>query len=143
MLIHSIKNEYPSYRFYVIGSYAMRNPHFNDYDIGIMPPYHEYNKEWSDILKKFDGKKFKGKKIDAQIMPSIDKLIKLDANGLNKIKDNIHFKYFYCKDSIVRDKDSLKIIKLKDNMWLSLKKVISNKHRAKNLHNSPYIYEEL
>lgn len=143
MLVHNVKNKYPNYKFYLIGSYAMRNPNFNDYDIGIFPPTNKYNKEWSDILKYFDNKKFKGKKIDAQIMPSINKLINLNAKQLNEIKNNIHFKYFYCTDKVVKDKEALKVIKLKDNMWLSLKKVISNKHREKNLHNSPYIFEEL
>ena len=76
-------------------------------------------------------------------MPSINKLINLNAKQFNEIKNNIHFKYFYCTDKVVKDKEALKVIKLKDNMWLSLKKVISNKHREKNLHNSPYIFEEL
>lgn len=143
MLVHHVKNKYPNYKFYLIGSCAMRTPNFNDYDIGILPPTSKYNKEWSYVLKNFDNKKINGKKIDAQIMPSIDKLINLNAKELNEIKNNIHFKYFYCTDKVVKDTEAIKLIKLKNNMWLSLKKVISNKNRQKNLHNFPYISEEL
>ena len=143
MLVDSIKKDYPTYKFYAIGSWAMRNPEFNDYDIGVLPPTHMYKKEWSELLKRFDNKEFGGKKIDAQIMPALSKLINLDAKGLNKVRNNIHFKFFYCEDNMVNDSDAMKIIRLKDNMWLSLKKVVPNKHRQKNLHNSPYIHEEL
>lgn len=143
MLVHNIKKDYPSYKFYAVGGWAMRNPEFNDYDIAIYPPSHNYHKEWSKILKRFDNKEFEGKKVDAQIMPSLRKLMKLDAKGMNKVKNNIHFKFFYCEDNIVKDSDAIRVIRLKDNMWLSLKKVVANKHRQKNLHNSPYIFEEL
>ena len=36
-----------------------------------------------------------------------NKLINLNAKQLNEIKNNIHFKYFYCTDKVVKDKEKI------------------------------------
>ena len=118
-LVKQVKEDFPSYKFYAVGSWVRRNPNFKDYDINIVPPNGKRSpsniKEWSKLLKRFDNKEFDGKKIDAQILPSLNKLLKMNA----------------------------KEIKLKNNMWMSISRVIPNKLRAKNLDNSIIQHKEL
>ena len=146
-LIKRVKEDYPSYKFYAVGSWVRRNPNFKDYDINIVPPRGKRSptniKEWSELLKRFDKKEFSGKKVDAQILPSMKKLLNMNAKEINKIKDNIHFRYLYSEEHNVSVKDALKVIKLKNNMWMLVSRVIPKKLRAKNLDNSAIYHEEL
>ena len=88
-LIKRVKEDYPSYKFYAVGSWVRRNPNFKDYDINIVPPRGKRSptniKEWSELLKRFDKKEFSGKKVDAQILPSMKKLLNMNAKEINKI----------------------------------------------------------
>ena len=146
-LVKRVKEDFPSYRFYAVGSWARRNPNFNDYDINIIPPDKKRSpsniKEWSEILKRFDKKEFDGKKVDAQILPSLSKLLKMSAKEIKERRNNIHFRYFYSEENSASKTNALKVIKLKNNMWMSISRVIPNKLRAKNLDNSVIQHKEL
>ena len=146
-LVNAIKEDFPSYKFYAVGSWVRRNPNFKDYDINIVPPNGKRSpsniKEWSKLLKRFDNKEFDGKKIDAQILPSLNKLLKMNAKEIKERRNNIHFRYFYSEEKNAPRTNALKVIKLKNNMWMSISRVIPNKLRAKNLDNSAIQYKEL
>ena len=118
-----------------------------DYDINIFPPDAKRSpsniKEWSKLLKRFDKKEFDGKKVDAQVLPVLEKLLKMNAKEIKERRNNIHFRYFYSEDKNIPRTNSLKVIKLKNNMWMSVSRVIPNKLRAKNLDNSAIQYKEL
>ena len=146
-LVNAIKEDFPSYKFYAVGSWVRRNPNFKDYDINIVPPDGKRSpsniKEWSKLLKRFDKKEFDGKKVDAQVLPVLEKLLKMNAKEIKERRNNIHFRYFYSEDKNIPRTNSLKVIKLKNNMWMSVSRVIPNKLRAKNLDNSAIQYKEL
>lgn len=146
-LVEKVKKSFPTYKFYAVGSWVMKNPNFKDYDISIVPPQGKRNpsniKEWSKLLKRFNNKEFNGKKIDAQILPSFNKLLKMDAQEIKKRKNNIYFRFFYSEGKKAPKTSALKIIKLKNNMWMSITKVVPDKIRARNLDNSIIHYKEL
>ena len=146
-LVKQVKEDFPSYKFYAVGSWVRRNPNFKDYDINIVPPNGKRSpsniKEWSKLLKRFDNKEFDGKKIDAQILPSLNKLLKMNAKEIKERRNNIHFRYFYSEGNRIPKTNALKVIKLKNNMWMSISRVIPNKLRAKNLDNSIIQHKEL
>ena len=146
-LVKQVKEDFPSYKFYAVGSWVRRNPNFKDYDINIVPPNGKRSpsniKEWAKLLKRFDNKEFDGKKIDAQILPSLNKLLKMNAKEIKERRNNIHFRYFYSEEKNAPRTNALKVIKLKNNMWMSISRVIPNKLRAKNLDNSIIQHKEL
>ena len=146
-LVKQVKEDFPSYKFYAVGSWVRRNPNFKDYDINIVPPEEKRSpsniEEWSNVLKMFDKKEFDGKKVDAQVLPVLEKLLKMSAKEIKERRNNIHFRYFYSEGNRIPKTNALKVIKLKNNMWMSISRVIPNKLRAKNLDNSAIQYEEL
>jgi len=139
-IVNKVKKDYPDYKFYATGSWVRNNPNFNDYDIIIIPKDRRVEKEWELILERFDNQEFDGKPFDVQIIPSLSKLLDMNAREINRIKDNVMSRYFYSKTKPTNGSNTYRVF---NNLWMSLRPVVTKKHRARNLHKSPYICKEM
>jgi len=139
-LIHKAKQMFPDFKYYAVGSWVRNEPDFKDYDILISPPTNDVNDDWEKVLSLFDNQMDEdGKYVDAHIFPIMEKLITLNPNEVNKIKDEICTRYFYSETR----PDIPEVSRCGDNLWVKNRKVIMDKHQAMNLHNSRYIHKEL
>lgn len=117
-MIKQIKKDYKNYRFFITGSIARKEKNPNDIDINIIPPDRNY-KEWTKLLNKFNGKYIDGKRIDAQIIPNLKKVL----NGYKGILDK-----YIIKNKKLSEKTSF---------------VANEKARLRGVDKLPFMYMEI
>ena len=118
-MLVDIKERYDKYRFFITGSIARKEKNPKDIDINILPHNTDY-KEWFKLLKLFDGHYVDGKRIDAQIIPDLDKVIYSGYKG--------YLTKWIIKDNKLSDKTSF---------------VANEKARLRGVDKLPFMYMEI
>ena len=132
-LVKDVKDRFPTYEFYIVGSMARLSPRPNDIDIGIIPKKGKVQlKEWEKILKHFEDKDVDGLKVDAQIVPAYRRLFKLSGDTVKKIANQNIYKYVY-HTGIPENREYSKYSRACGNLWRKRVLVVSPKYRARGL----------
>ena len=118
-MLVNIKKKYGKYRFFITGSVARKEKNPKDIDINILP-YDRNYKEWFELLKLFDGHYVEGKRIDAQIIPDLEKVIYNGYKG--------YLTKWIIKNNKLSDKTSF---------------VANEKARLRGVHKLPFMYMEI
>ena len=140
--VHKIKEDYPLYKFYYVGSIMRNNPKPNDLDIGIIPNKGKAKlQEWESILKRFHEITDFPLRIDAQIVPAYRKLFNLSGHEVKTIMNDSLFRYVYHTET-----PSAKYAiytRACGNLWRKKVKVVSEKYRNKGLIGFEFNHEEI
>ena len=73
-ILKDFRHLYNGYRYFITGSIARNENNPNDIDVNILPTLNNF-KEWEEILNNFKNKEVNGLKIDAQIIPKLNKIM--------------------------------------------------------------------
>ena len=126
-IIKDFRNLYNGYRYFITGSVARNEESPHDIDINILPPIDlnvlypvEDLSEWSDVLKNFDDLFIDELRVDAQIIPLLNEVMRGYKGKLNR--------YIY------RDGE---LIKLTSNG------IINDKAKSRGVDNIPFAYMEV
>lgn len=126
-IIKDFRNLYNGYRYFITGSVARNEESPHDIDINILPPIDlnvlysvEDLSEWSDVLKNFDDLFIDELRVDAQIIPLLNEVMRGYKGKLNR--------YIY------RDGE---LIKLTSNG------ITNNKAKSRGVDNIPFAYMEV
>lgn len=117
-------------RFFEVGATARNEHTAKDYDIIIVPNNRNLG-EWIAVLKKLNSYKVKGRKVDAQIIPSFD------PENIDKKKK--YRKYIY-SDENPNPGMYKKVI---NGLWKKRTPLVSAKHKMKGIDKIPYVQREL
>ena len=132
-LVNDVKERYPLYEYYLLGSIVRNNPRPNDIDIGIIPPKGRVNlKEWEQVLKLFEDKHIAKLKVDAQIVPAYRRLFNLKGDTVRKIANTKIFRYVY-HTGIPEKRKYAKYSRACGNLWRNRVRIVSHKYRDRGL----------
>ena len=73
-ILEGFRHLYKGYRYFITGSIARNESNPRDVDINILPLSNNLS-EWEELLKNFNDKKVDDLRIDAQIIPNLNKVI--------------------------------------------------------------------
>ena len=133
VLVKDIKEKFPTYAFYLVGSMARLSPKPNDIDIGIIPKKGKVQlREWEKILEHFKDKYVEGYRVDAQIVPAYRRLFNLSGETVRKIANQHIYKYVY-HTGIPSNREYTKYSRACGNLWRKKVLVVSPKYRARGL----------
>ena len=133
VLVKDIKEKFPTYEIYLVGSMARLSPKPNDIDIGIIPKKGKVQlREWEKILEHFKDKYVEGYRVDAQIVPAYRRLFNLSGETVRKIANQHIYKYVY-HTGIPSNREYTKYSRACGNLWRKKVLVVSPKYRARGL----------
>ena len=142
-LVNDVKERYPSYEYYLVGSVVRNNHRPNDIDIGIIPPKGRVNlKEWEQVLKLFEDKYIEDLKVDAQIVPAYRRLFNLKGDTVRKIANTKIFRYVY-HTGIPDKREYARYSRACGNLWRKQVMIVSPKYRERGLMGMEFTNKKL